>query len=148
MSILFNCPLELNAFSASNATPATFTEDDDLSIAPEDIYSFILSESLDRSSKSKTNQNIEAGQGLSTFIFRSPDFSLIDISTIDFVLITNHNHMLGLPFLTEYLGFKGKIFATEPVVEFGRYVLLERIGGSELINTSLVPSIMMAVTSV
>ncbi|RUS21503.1 beta-lactamase-like protein [Endogone sp. FLAS-F59071] len=127
MSILFNCPLELNTFSATNTTPAAFTEDDDLSIAPEDIYSFILSESLDGSSKAKSNPNIEAGQGLPTFIFRSPDFSLIDISTIDFVLITNHNHMLGLPFLTEYLGFKGKIFATEPVVEFGRQLMEELV---------------------
>ncbi|RUS30705.1 beta-lactamase-like protein, partial [Jimgerdemannia flammicorona] len=125
ITILFNCPLELDAISATSVTSPTVTDDDDLPIAPEDLFFSALSSSADCLSNTKSNS--ESSRELSIFIFRPPDFSLIDISTIDFVLITNHKHMLGLPFLTEYLGFKGKIFATEPVVEFGRQHMEELV---------------------
>lgn len=53
-------------------------------------------------------------------VFRTADFSLIDINSIDLVLISNYNMMLGLPYLTEYLGYKGRIIATEPTVEYSK----------------------------
>ena len=48
------------------------------------------------------------------------DFSIIDWNSIDFIFITNCNHMLASPYVTEYTDFKGKIYATEPTVLFGR----------------------------
>lgn len=53
-------------------------------------------------------------------VFRIPDLSLIDINSIDLVLISNYNLMLGLPYLTEYMGYKGRIIATEPTVEYAK----------------------------
>ena len=55
-----------------------------------------------------------------TTVFRVPDFSLIDMDSIDLVLISNYKLMLGLPYLTEYLGYKGKIITTEPTVEYAK----------------------------
>lgn len=53
-------------------------------------------------------------------VFRIPNFSLIDMNSIDLVLISNYNLMLGLPYLTEYMGYKGRIIATEPTVEYAK----------------------------
>ena len=54
------------------------------------------------------------------FLVETPEFSSIDWNSIDFIFITNYNHMLALPYVTEYTDFKGKIYATEPTVLFGR----------------------------
>ena len=57
------------------------------------------------------------------FLVETPVFSSIDWNrpnSIDFIFITNYNHMLALPYITEYTNFKGKINATEPTVLFGR----------------------------
>ncbi|KAF9334818.1 Integrator complex subunit 9 [Podila minutissima] len=53
-------------------------------------------------------------------MFKLPDFSGIDLKSVDVVLISNFNHMLSLPYLTEFTDFQGRIFATEPTIEFGR----------------------------
>ncbi|KAL7312669.1 hypothetical protein PS15m_008409 [Mucor circinelloides] len=60
-------------------------------------------------------------------VFRVPDFSLIDMDSIDLVLIANSECMLGLPFLTEYLGYKGRIIATEPTIEYGKQRMEELV---------------------
>ncbi|RCH81936.1 Integrator complex subunit 9, partial [Rhizopus stolonifer] len=49
------------------------------------------------------------------------------LHTIDLVLITHMDSMLGLPYLTEYLGYKGKIIATEPTIEFAKQRMEELI---------------------
>ena len=54
------------------------------------------------------------------FLVKTSEFSSIDWNSIDFIFITNYNHMLALPYITEYTDFKGKIYATEPTVLFGR----------------------------
>ena len=54
------------------------------------------------------------------YMFRLPDFSGVDLKSIDVVLISNYNHILALPYLTEFTEFQGRIFATEPTIEFGR----------------------------
>ncbi|KAG0293526.1 Integrator complex subunit 9 [Dissophora globulifera] len=54
------------------------------------------------------------------YMFKLPDFSGVDIKSIDVVLISNYNHILSLPYLTEFTDFQGRIFATEPTIEFGR----------------------------
>eukprot|EP00731_Ephydatia_muelleri_P010893 Em0005g1479a len=56
----------------------------------------------------------------STPLVRLPETRLVDYSSIDVLLISNCFSMLALPFLTEKLGFHGKIYATEPTVHFGR----------------------------
>ena len=50
------------------------------------------------------------------------------ISSLDAVLISNHHNILAIPFLTEYYGFKGQIFATEPTIQLGK-LLLEELHG-------------------
>lgn len=54
------------------------------------------------------------------YLFKLPDFSGVDLKSIDVVLISNYNHLLALPYLTEFTDFQGRIFATEPTIEFGR----------------------------
>ncbi|KAF8935836.1 Integrator complex subunit 9 [Haplosporangium gracile] len=59
------------------------------------------------------------------YMFKLPDFSGVDLKAIDVVLISNYNHILALPYLTEYTDFQGRIFATEPTIEFGRQLMIE-----------------------
>ena len=54
------------------------------------------------------------------FLVEPPEFSSIDWNSIDFIFITNYNHMLTLPYVTEYTDLKGNIYAMEPTVLFGR----------------------------
>ena len=61
----------------------------------------------------------------STPLVRLPETRLVDYSSVDVLLISNCFSMLALPFLTEKLGFHGKIYATEPTVHFGRQVMEE-----------------------
>ncbi|KAJ3391321.1 Integrator complex subunit 9 [Lobulomyces angularis] len=66
-------------------------------------------------------------QRFSKKLFKTPNFTQQISKEIDFVLITNYNHLLALPFLTEFTDFNGKIFATEPVAEFGKLMMLELV---------------------
>ncbi|CAG8485414.1 403_t:CDS:10 [Diversispora eburnea] len=59
------------------------------------------------------------------FLVEAPEFSGIDWSTIDFILITNYKQILALPYVTEYTDFRGKIYATEPTVIFGCQLMKE-----------------------
>jgi integrator complex subunit 9 len=56
--------------------------------------------------------------------FCTPEFEFLDLATIDVVLISNFYNILALPFITEHIGFKGKIYATEPTVQMGRYFII------------------------
>ncbi|KAF9896913.1 Integrator complex subunit 9 [Lobosporangium transversale] len=69
------------------------------------------------------------------YMFKLPDFSGVDFKSIDVVLISNYNHILALPYLTEFTDFQGRIFATEPTIEFGRYAFVT-IYDSVLFNYS------------
>ncbi|KAF9419449.1 Integrator complex subunit 9 [Podila epigama] len=69
------------------------------------------------SHKSNGSSGTQASQ---EYMFKLPDFSGIDLKSVDVVLISNFNHMLALPYLTEFTDFQGRIFATEPTIEFGR----------------------------
>lgn len=57
----------------------------------------------------------------------TPQFDLVDITTIDFILISNFWNIGALPYLTEYYGFEGKIFATVPTIQQGKQLLLELV---------------------
>ncbi|CAO3636994.1 unnamed protein product [Cunninghamella blakesleeana] len=59
--------------------------------------------------------------------FRLKNMDTIDVKNIDLILITSYEESLGLPYLTEYMGYKGKIIATEPTIEFGRQRMVELI---------------------
>uniref|UniRef100_H2YM05 Integrator complex subunit 9 n=1 Tax=Ciona savignyi TaxID=51511 RepID=H2YM05_CIOSA len=52
---------------------------------------------------------------------------LIDLSTIDVILISNSNTMLALPYITEYTGFQGIVYATEPTIQIGRLLMEELV---------------------
>ena len=45
-----------------------------------------------------------------------------DLSDVDFVLISSHQHALALPYLTEHTNFCGRILITEPCAHLARYV--------------------------
>ncbi|XP_065670377.1 integrator complex subunit 9 homolog isoform X2 [Hydra vulgaris] len=61
----------------------------------------------------------------------SPESGLIDFSTIDVILLTNFYNILALPYVTEYSGFNGKVFATEPTLHFGRLYMEELVSYNE-----------------
>lgn len=51
--------------------------------------------------------------------YRLPRFELVDVASIDIVLISSFHSILALPYLTERTAFAGVIYATEPTRHFG-----------------------------
>ncbi|KIH50267.1 hypothetical protein ANCDUO_19655, partial [Ancylostoma duodenale] len=49
------------------------------------------------------------------------------MNTVDYILVSNWHSLVALPFYTENSGFKGVVYSTEPVVQFGRLMMLELI---------------------
>ncbi|XP_064441397.1 integrator complex subunit 9 isoform X3 [Mirounga angustirostris] len=52
---------------------------------------------------------------------------LIDLSTVDVILISNYHCMMALPYITEHTGFSGTVYATEPTVQIGRLLMEELV---------------------
>ncbi|KAI9090964.1 beta-lactamase-like protein [Phlyctochytrium arcticum] len=52
-----------------------------------------------------------------------PALLQLDLTAIDAIIISNCYNTTALPYITEHLGFKGKIFATGPTIEFGRILM-------------------------
>ncbi|KAM9315569.1 integrator complex subunit 9 isoform 2-T2 [Gastrophryne carolinensis] len=52
---------------------------------------------------------------------------LIDLSTVDVILISNYHCMMALPYITEHTGFTGTVYATEPIVQIGRLLMEELV---------------------
>lgn len=118
LTILVNCPLEI-----SSLFPTDQDQNEDLQDAQTQVSDFaaVLSSYIERRKllmENLVNQSSLVNEP--TCIFRIPDLSLVDVNAIDCVLLTSSKHMLGLPFLTEYLGYKGRILATESSIEFAR----------------------------
>lgn len=72
-----------------------------------------------------------------------PNFSSIpptfgDISRIDVVLISNFRNILALPYLATNPDFKGKIYATQPTIEFGKELMQEFVEYCEKKDEELV----------
>ncbi|KAF9131015.1 Integrator complex subunit 9 [Mortierella sp. 14UC] len=86
-----------------------------------------LSGSTDGAISVPVNSNNAPSKSASTreYMFKLPDFSGVDLKAIDVVVVSNYNHLLALPYLTEYTDFQGRIFATEPTIEFGRQLMIE-----------------------
>ncbi|XP_052737436.1 integrator complex subunit 9 [Bicyclus anynana] len=64
------------------------------------------------------------------FVDSVPEFcppldKVVDFSQLDVILISNYTCMLALPFVTEDTGFKGRVYATEPTLQIGRFYLQE-----------------------
>eukprot|EP01134_Creolimax_fragrantissima_P007964 CFRG7964T1 len=76
-----------------------------------------------------------AGDGLvnvqnSTYIDGRPHVLLpalqkLDLESVDLILCSNWHSCLALPFITEYTGFKGSVYATEPTRILAKQVMLE-----------------------
>uniref|UniRef100_A0A3Q2Z7M5 Integrator complex subunit 9 n=1 Tax=Hippocampus comes TaxID=109280 RepID=A0A3Q2Z7M5_HIPCM len=52
---------------------------------------------------------------------------LLDLSTIDVILISNYHCMMALPYITENTGFTGTVYATEPTLQIGRLLMEELV---------------------
>ncbi|RXN32236.1 integrator complex subunit 9 [Labeo rohita] len=52
---------------------------------------------------------------------------LLDLSTIDVILISNYHCMMALPYITEHTGFTGTVYATEPTLQIGRLLMEELV---------------------
>ncbi|RLN69320.1 hypothetical protein BBJ29_000225 [Phytophthora kernoviae] len=63
--------------------------------------------------------------GSSIFRFQLPALQSVDVEALDVVLLSNHLTLLALPLLTQVLGFKGQIYATQLTIDFGRVFLKE-----------------------
>ncbi|XP_062567093.1 integrator complex subunit 9-like, partial [Saccostrea cucullata] len=59
--------------------------------------------------------------------FCSPELGMTTLSEVDAILLSNHNTMLALPYITEYSGFKGTIYCTEPTLQIGRQYMEELV---------------------
>ncbi|KAF6770299.1 hypothetical protein AHF37_11566 [Paragonimus kellicotti] len=59
-------------------------------------------------------------------IMNQEEFSSVIWDTIDVILVSNAQSILGLPFICESTNFRGRILTTEPVVKFGK-ILMEDI---------------------
>lgn len=132
--ILINCPLETCSIPSSSQQQANEQEEqqDDLQQQQgENDLIFILNNFSQQGKRSIDTQYSSLSTNLNACdqvqVFRIPDFSLIDIDSIDLILISNYNLMLGLPFLTEYMGYKGKIIATEPTLEYAKQRMEELV---------------------
>ncbi|KAJ2540937.1 Integrator complex subunit 9, partial [Coemansia sp. RSA 1933] len=49
--------------------------------------------------------------------------STINWGRVDFILVSNHEQMTLLPYITEYTEFSGAVYATEPAKAYGRCVM-------------------------
>uniref|UniRef100_K1PRM0 Integrator complex subunit 9 n=1 Tax=Magallana gigas TaxID=29159 RepID=K1PRM0_MAGGI len=59
--------------------------------------------------------------------FCAPEFGMTTLSEVDAILLSNHNTMLALPYVTEYSGFKGTVYCTEPTQQIGRQYMEELV---------------------
>ncbi|XP_073708898.1 integrator complex subunit 9 [Garra rufa] len=59
--------------------------------------------------------------------FCLPEKELLDLSTIDVILISNYHCMMALPYITEHTGFTGTVYATEPTLQIGRLLMEELV---------------------
>lgn len=86
-----------------------------------------LSSLLDFVPKGLKNPNPHISASHATLLdgIELPTLDDFDIGTLDCILITNFYNMACLPYITEYYGFKGKIYATEPTVQLGKQHLIE-----------------------
>uniref|UniRef100_A0A8C5CQD4 Integrator complex subunit 9 n=1 Tax=Gadus morhua TaxID=8049 RepID=A0A8C5CQD4_GADMO len=60
-----------------------------------------------------------------------PQRELMDLSTIDVILISNYHCMMALPYITEHSGFTGAVYATEPTLQIGRLLMEELVNHME-----------------
>ncbi|XP_060063124.1 integrator complex subunit 9-like [Ylistrum balloti] len=89
------------------------------------------------SSEDKSEENVLLEQELkqcggNVFVdgmieFSIPEVSITDLSQIDAILISNHNTILALPYITEYTGFKGIVYCTDPTLQIGRQYMEELV---------------------
>uniref|UniRef100_A0A8B9LIY1 Integrator complex subunit 9 n=1 Tax=Astyanax mexicanus TaxID=7994 RepID=A0A8B9LIY1_ASTMX len=59
--------------------------------------------------------------------FCLPERELLDLSTVDVILISNYHCMMALPYITEHTGFSGTVYATEPTFQIGRLLMEELV---------------------
>lgn len=64
-----------------------------------------------------------------------PAFDEIHMVEIDAIFISNHNSISALPYLTEYMGYSGPIYATQPTMDYGRLMMEEMLQNPENDNT-------------
>ncbi|CAI9739197.1 Hypothetical predicted protein [Octopus vulgaris] len=73
-----------------------------------------------------------------TLEFLPPETRMVNLSQVDVILISNYTCMLALPYITEYSGFKGVVYATDPTVQIGRQYMEELVTYVERFSKSKV----------
>jgi integrator complex subunit 9 len=144
-TILVNCPLETLKISLppNDQQEVHDVDEEEETTTTNDLKS-ILSSFSQQGKRTIDTQYSSLTTSLnncdSKSVFRIAEFSLIDIHSIDLVLISNYDLMLGLPYLTEYMGYKGKIIATEPTVEYGKQRMEELVYNHGQNTTNIDPT--------
>ncbi|XP_060605120.1 integrator complex subunit 9-like [Ruditapes philippinarum] len=59
--------------------------------------------------------------------FSPPETRIVDLSQVDVILLSNSSCMLALPYITEYTGFKGSIYCTDPTLQIGKQYMKEMV---------------------
>lgn len=72
--------------------------------------------------------------------FGIPEMDLVDLSSLDAILISSYSCMLALPYITEYTGFKGTVYLTEPSLLLGRQYMEELVKYVERNPKSIIAS--------
>ncbi|XP_078085588.1 integrator complex subunit 9 isoform X1 [Mustelus asterias] len=68
--------------------------------------------------------------------FCLPETELLDLSTVDVILISNYHCMMALPYITEHTGFTGTVYSTEPTMQIGRLLMEELVNFMERVPKS------------
>nr|CAD2177818.1 unnamed protein product [Meloidogyne enterolobii] len=69
---------------------------------------------------------------------RTVKFKDIDPSSLDAILISNSSSFIALPFITEGTGFKGVVYATEPIVQLSKLLMEDLCDIFEQIDRPLI----------
>ncbi|KAI9363369.1 beta-lactamase-like protein [Zopfochytrium polystomum] len=60
-------------------------------------------------------------------LFSMNYLSVTEWDKVDAILLSSYEQCLGLPFVTEYTAFAGKVYATDPCIEFAKIALGESL---------------------
>ncbi|CAG5124649.1 unnamed protein product, partial [Candidula unifasciata] len=59
--------------------------------------------------------------------FAIPETGIINLSTLDAILISSYGCLMALPYITECTGFRGTVYMTEPTLHIGRLYMEELV---------------------
>lgn len=113
--MMLDCGLSMQ--SVLNFLPLTFVQSNKLLNLPV----WMPNDVTDTELEGELRENNDRVFIDSPLEFCPPLDKLIDFAQVDVILISNYLCMLALPYITEGTSFQGRVYATEPTLQIGRY---------------------------